>query len=494
MNKFKKTSIKSAPIYLLFFSLITSFLSGTLEAGPFLKIDRTDAESEFPKVKIFLTVRDLNKNISEDLDEKNLALYEDGFMVNYARVKNLSDAEGILYIVMGIDSSKSISAKVLKDLKKSAAEFLDQPGPKDMIALYRFNDAAVLLNNFTDNKAELLKNINSIVRHGKKTLLYDALYNSMELLNKTDIPRKAVLVFTDGKDEGSSIELNDVIEYSRNSHIPVYCVAFTPKDRIKTLSRLSLLTGGRLFSSSKNDINTIYKTIISTVRNQYLLEYKSMLAPDGQAHNVEIKLKYGNIRDSEQIKINYKKGKSAFLFRLPSFYEAVIIALVFILIILLIMLIIFFIRHYNKIVIASTSAQANPPYTDTCGKNVKSSADTAKNGTNEVKEEKPDEIISIKAWLVERDGPNAGRKIPIKREEETIGRGKDNRIVLDDKSVSKKHARIKFIKNSFYLFDMVSDKGTFLNENKLLRPKLLYDWDEIRIGKKVFIFRVSNIA
>ncbi len=95
---------------------------------------------------------------------------------------------------------------------------------------------------------------------------------------------------------------------------------------------------------------------------------------------------------------------------------------------------------------------------------------------------------------MERDGVNAGKKIPIEYEETTIGRNNDNRIIIEDKSASKKHAKIKVIKNSFYLFDMASDKGTYLNENKLLRPKLLYDWDEIRIGKKVFIFRISNVA
>jgi VWFA-related protein len=488
MKKFIKINFKY--IFLSFYICVLQ--PGMLSAGPYLKIDRADAESEFPKVKIFLTVKDLNAGIGEDLDEKNLSLYEDNFMVNYARVKNLSDAEGIVYIVMGIDSSKSISARTLKELKKSASDFLNQPGKKDMIALYRFNDEAVLLSNFTDNKDELLNKISNVQRHGKRTLLYNALYNSMELLNKTDIPRKAVLVFTDGKDEGSTIELNDVIEYSRNSHIPVYCVAFNPKENIKTLSRLAMLTGGKLFSSNKNEIYSIYKTIFGTVKNQYLLEYKSMLDPDGKAHNIEIKLRYDNIKDGEQITINYKKNKSTFILRVPSFYEAVIIALVLILIILLVVLIIFFIRHHNKIQISSSGIQAVT--SDEKFAKFNKPEYIPQNGTIEQEQEKPDEKISIKAWLVERDGMDAGKKIPVEYEEVTLGRGKDNRIILDDKSVSKKHARIKLIKNSFYLFDLVSDKGTFLNENKLLRPKLLYDWDEIRLGKKVFIFRVSHIA
>ena len=69
--------------------------------------------------------------------------------------------------------------------------------------------------------------------------------------------------------------------------------------------------------------------------------------------------------------------------------------------------------------------------------------------------EKSDETIDIKAWLVERDGANAGRKIPIEYEETTIGKNKDNRIIIDDRSVAAQHAKIQLIKkvhifSSFY--------------------------------------------
>ena len=103
-------------------------------------------------------------------------------------------------------------------------------------------------------------------------------------------------------------------------------------------------------------------------------------------------------------------------------------------------------------------------------------------------------LRDTKAWLVERDGVNAGKRIPIQYEETILGKDKSSQIMVDDKSVSGKHAKIKIINNSFYLFDLASSKGTLLNENKLLRPKLLYDWDEIKIGKKTFIFRIANVA
>jgi pSer/pThr/pTyr-binding forkhead associated (FHA) protein len=71
----------------------------------------------------------------------------------------------------------------------------------------------------------------------------------------------------------------------------------------------------------------------------------------------------------------------------------------------------------------------------------------------------------------------------------TIGRGNENIVQINDEYLSGKHARIRRIEGGYYLYDLVSDSGTYLNGKKLLRPRLLHDWDEIRAGKTVFIFR-----
>ncbi|MFH0976594.1 MAG: FHA domain-containing protein [Spirochaetota bacterium] len=474
--------------------LMILFINIPLSAGSYLKIDKTDAVTDFPKIKIYLTVKDFDNIPASSLNEENILLYEDSYLVNYVKVKSISEAEGILYMIFGIDSSKSISAKLLTDLKKYAEDFLSAADPNDVIALYRFNDESILLNRFTNNRVEILKNINKIERHGTKTLLYNALYDSVELLKKTDSSRKAVIVFTDGKDEGSSIEIDDVIKAAKDSHIPIYCIAFNPQNRIKLLSRLTMLTGGKLFKPDKTSIGAIYKSIKGTTKNQFIAEYKTLLPPDGKSHDIDVKLKLDTIKDRDQIKITYKKKMPA---ESLSNTEIILLALG-VIIILLIILVLLALKYYRKANKSPSNVETYIPVSNAvCDKREKVNIDGQKSGIekgtgeNEAKTEQP---IVTKAWLIEREGADAGKKIPVQFEETTIGRNKDNKIILDDKSVSKKHAKIKVIKNSFYLFDMASDKGTYLNENKLLRPKLLYDWDEIRMGKKIFIFRVSNVA
>jgi VWFA-related protein len=494
ISKFLSWPASKTFLLIFFFSL---FISNPLEAGPFLKIDRIDADTEFPKINIFITVKDNDKVNISGLNEENISVYEDGFLANYIKVKKLTEKENTLYMVLAVDSSKSISSNLLQELKNSADELLSLADSIDMTALYRFNDETILLNNFTNNRAELIKNINKIERHGTRTLFYDTLYDAIKLLNKTDVPRKALLVFTDGKDEGSSVEISDVISFAKNSHIPIYCITVNPQNRFKLLSRLTLVTDGKLFDSNKNNLNTIYKNIIRTVKSQYFVEYKTQLQPDGKIHTVETRLKYNNLKDKEQVSITLKSPSSSFWF--PLTREAILIALI---IILIIILIIFVICIYIKLQRVGRTAfpsqkavTANEIFYEDKRTESPASSDIKKMAADiKEKQEKTEELIQTNAWLVERDGINAGKKLPIQYEETTIGRDSGNRIVIEDKSVSKKHAKIKVIKNSFYLFDMASDKGTYLNENKLLRPKLLYDWDEIKIGKKLFIFRISNVA
>lgn len=93
------------------------------------------------------------------------------------------------------------------------------------------------------------------------------------------------------------------------------------------------------------------------------------------------------------------------------------------------------------------------------------------------------------AVLIKRDTSGATEKKPIQVQEFKIGRSEKNHLVLSDPTVSLSHAKIKNVKGKYILFDCASDSGVYLNGKKLLRPKALYDLDEIQFGKTVYSFR-----
>ena len=73
--------------------------------------------------------------------------------------------------------------------------------------------------------------------------------------------------------------------------------------------------------------------------------------------------------------------------------------------------------------------------------------------------------------------------------EELIGRGKKCDISLNDKYLSSKNTRIFKVQKKFYIEDLDSTNGTYLN-GKLLGDKAveLLDGDKIAVGKLQFLF------
>ncbi|WP_061224510.1 FHA domain-containing protein [Leptospira weilii] len=93
------------------------------------------------------------------------------------------------------------------------------------------------------------------------------------------------------------------------------------------------------------------------------------------------------------------------------------------------------------------------------------------------------------ATLIQKEGKFPGKQVPIRKPETTLGNGELSDVMISDPGVSKLHARIRKIKNRFVLYDLISDGGTYLNGKKILRPRVLYDFDEISLGKTVYVFR-----
>ena len=79
------------------------------------------------------------------------------------------------------------------------------------------------------------------------------------------------------------------------------------------------------------------------------------------------------------------------------------------------------------------------------------------------------------------------RVIPLNRPFIKIGRQLDNHIILEDPRVSRSHAQIKLVNDSFMIFDMNSTGGTFVNGERT-EQSVLYPGDVVSLAGVVFIF------
>ncbi len=121
------------------------------------------------------------------------------------------------------------------------------------------------------------------------------------------------------------------------------------------------------------------------------------------------------------------------------------------------------------------------------------SADAAPAGATRILKVLP----KLLAYLVVRSGPHEGKIFPLDGDTR-IGRQADvNDIVLDDDSISREHARIKFQDNTYFLFDLASGNHTYIraSENagwQEILKHALADGMNIKLGETVLAFMLVD--
>ncbi len=98
-----------------------------------------------------------------------------------------------------------------------------------------------------------------------------------------------------------------------------------------------------------------------------------------------------------------------------------------------------------------------------------------------------EELPESTAMVVVKRGPNAGSKFVLEGDVTRAGRHPDSDIFLDDITVSRRHAEIVRVGESYVLRDVGSLNGTYLNRERIEEAKLS-NGDELQIGKFKLVF------
>ena len=137
--------------------------------------------------------------------------------------------------------------------------------------------------------------------HPKGTLLYDAVYLASQEKLRHEVGRKALIIFTDGNDEGSQTSLGQAIEAAQKADTIVYVLlVYDPRfirgDR--EMRRLCEETGGRVIEvgESPKKLKTALEELSNELRSQYYIGYTpANRTPDGAFRKVEIHTKIAGL-------------------------------------------------------------------------------------------------------------------------------------------------------------------------------------------------------
>jgi VWFA-related protein len=275
-------------------------------------------------VQLFFNVKDKHGALIPNLTKDDFDISEDGqkqTVKYFTPETNLPLTLGIL-----IDSSGS-QLRVLDMEKEVGGAFLKQVlTDKDLAYVLDFNVDASLVQDFTRDVQRLQKALNSVkinsgvtmptlpgagggpvpTASSPGTVLYDAVYLSAHDMLAKEVGRKAMILLTDGEDEGSRLKLRDAIEAAQKADSIVYVLLCADRGFYGSMSigyggegemkKLTEQTGGRVINvGNKFDkLREAFDQIAAELRSQYNIGYTPTNTKlDGGYRKLEIKNKQG---------------------------------------------------------------------------------------------------------------------------------------------------------------------------------------------------------
>jgi Ca-activated chloride channel homolog len=243
-------------------------------------------------VNLTVTVLDRQGRLIEDLGAEDFEVYEDGRrqqITVFARAggpgaEAAAPTGDPLALDLGLlmDTSDSMLPE-LKASQQAALRFLDAiPRARDLLTIFFDHDIQVSRYD-SESQQGLIDRIQA-AEGGGGTALYDALAVYLSRI-EDDPGRKVAVLFTDGEDTTSTVDLGQLVHLVRSSPVTVYAVAFMdhfPKGSPRaTRSRAALLqiaeiTGGEVFNPhSGRELPEMYQKILDQLSAQYVLGYVS---------------------------------------------------------------------------------------------------------------------------------------------------------------------------------------------------------------------------
>jgi VWFA-related protein len=257
-------------------------------------------------VALTAVVHDSRGNLVRNLTRDDFLLKEDG-QPQTIRYFN-ADNDLPLTIGLMVDTSGS-QRDFADDERRASAIFLEEmiTQPQDRAFVERFDSYALLLQQMTADVPKLKKSLDLLTapiappkgtRGG--TLLFDAICATADKVVSREPGRRALVILTDGDDNGSQQSMWAAISRAQLADVAVYSVLYTKAakgmsnygrtDGIEVMQQISSGTGGRAFVVTPgNTIKRIYAEIEEDLRTQYRIGYKPAPSAAGKFHTVELK-------------------------------------------------------------------------------------------------------------------------------------------------------------------------------------------------------------
>ena len=265
--------------------------------GTQIKITQVD-NSKFPQVTVYVSVTNAAGE-PVGVDPSTIQLSENGQVMQQTNVSGgKQGGVGPLTTMLVIDISGSMNVGgKLDDAKAAAKAYIDQMRPGDQAGLITFDTHVNYVQKLTQDHAVLSSAIDGL-KTGSDTAMYNALITAEDALK--DVPgRKAIIALTDGLDNRSNHNANDVITAIGKSGLSISTIGLgdpTTKslqglDQTALTSLATQAGGSYSPASDPKSLTALFEQYGRTLQSEYALTYMSpSTLRDGENRNLTVSL------------------------------------------------------------------------------------------------------------------------------------------------------------------------------------------------------------
>lgn len=258
--------------------------------------DNRRFQSGIEITSITATVTDREGHLVTGLDRAAFDVYEDGTRQEITQFTRERVPIGLGVLV---DISDSMFGKRIQDARVAVDRFLlELLDPADQFFILAFNHRPRTLTGWTRAPEDVRRALDRLQPFGG-TAAYDAVIESLPLIQRRSLQRAAILLISDGADTASDATIRHVRSALIRSDAFVYAIAIDSPDRqaINTrvnadaLREITAESGGRTeVVHSSLEITAATARIAEELNSQYVLGYTSPRGGDGQYHSIRVRV------------------------------------------------------------------------------------------------------------------------------------------------------------------------------------------------------------
>ena len=240
----------------------------------------------------------------------NFRVYEDG---KEQKVIGFKRTEAPITALM-ICEFAATNYQFIYDMRNSAFAFAQQLRPQDYVALMTFDLRTQIVTDFTQDKNQLLQDINTLRIPGfSERNLFDALYEGLDRLSRIE-GQKYIILIASGRDTFSKITLDKILDKVRKTpNVTIFAVSTGAVARIMSEGRgrggfggpeidylqadnqmqtFARMTGGMFFAPRfVAEMPEDFGVINQAIRSKYELIYHPLNAKqDGSFRKLQVEL------------------------------------------------------------------------------------------------------------------------------------------------------------------------------------------------------------